>query len=75
MTIHQSFNNLFEAYENMRDRSEIEEEVAKITWARLDGAELDLSQNDTIEDMPEITELYYYKGYVDALKWVVGGDD
>jgi hypothetical protein len=64
-----AFDSLFEAYENMRDRSEITEEIAEVL--PLVGEEPDLERDDAIDDMAGIVDHHYHKGYLDALKWVM----
>ena len=55
-----SFTEIFETYKNMRDRSEIEAEIAEIKkFGNLDI----LGKND------------YFRGYVDALEWIKGNDN
>ena len=65
-----SFDSLFETYANMRDRSEITEEIAAIR--SLVGEAPDLERDGAIDDMSGIVDHFYYKGYHDALEWVVG---
>ena len=64
------FNDLFEAYKNMRDRSEITAEIDAIEPKV--GEEPDLERDDAIDDMSGIVDHFYRKGYLDALRWVQG---
>ena len=66
-------NELFEAYKNMRDRSEIIAEIEVIE--PMVGEEPDLEQDDAIDNMSGITAHFYHKGYRDALRGVIGGYD
>ena len=54
-----SFTEIFETYKNMRGRSEIEVEISEVEPSL--GSDID----DTV---------LYYKGYIDALKWVIEGE-
>ena len=54
-----SFTEVFEAYKNMRDHSEINAEIAEI-------------KNFNNLDIPGETD--YFRGYVDALEWIIGAD-
>ena len=70
MTLTNSYNELFDAYENMYSRSEIEDEIAEMEL--IIGAEPDLSQDAAIDDLDGIVEHHYMSGYAAALRWVVG---
>jgi len=65
-----AFDELFNAYENMRDRSEITGEIAEVR--PLVGEEPDLEQDAAIDDMAGVVDHHYHKGYLDALEWVIG---
>jgi hypothetical protein len=69
-----SYNELFETYKNMRDRSEITAEIEAVE--PIVGEEPDLEQNeDGYTDMSGIVNHFYHKGYLDALRWVKGEHD
>ena len=65
-----SYNELFETYKNMRDRSEITAEIEGVE--PMVGEEPDLERDDAINDMAGIVDHFYFKGYLDALQWVIG---
>ena len=76
-----AFDSLFEAYENMRDRSEItaeiEEEARRFIengkpygeWERL------AKQQGVGDEVSALCPPLDPKGYRDALQWVIGGGD
>ena len=57
------FDDLFNAYENMRDRSEITAEIEVIE--PMVGEDADWG---SLEDL---IDHFYHKGYRDALRWVI----
>ena len=68
-----SFNEIFETYKNMRGRSEIEVEIAEVKpQAVVDWG----SGKEVALEEPGLASLddtvFYSKGYIDALRWVIG---
>jgi hypothetical protein len=65
-----SYDTLFDAYENMRDRSEITAEIKTIepmvqeSMQAFDAYDDDWRLEDTIDH-------FYNKGYLEALQWVI----
>jgi hypothetical protein len=62
--------SVFEAYKNMRDLSEVTAEIGQVK--PLVGEEPNLEDDAAIDDMSGIVDHHYYKGYLDALRWIVG---
>ena len=55
-----SYDTLFDAYENMCDRPEIESEIAHTIPMMIDR----MKHQDIL--------MHYFEGYLDALRWVIG---